>query len=243
MSKHNRGRAKRRPPWWVLYPDSYSELTSALQTQPHLRLLEIDGQKAIRGRFTVSIDGKRFDQFLVRIEIPATYPRTLPVLYVTGDRIRRVPERHVNSAKGDTCLYVPAEWLAKRPDDRFETWLRLAVRNYFLAQRYFEEHGRFPPEGERRHYGEGMMDAYVELLGTPRDIKKMHYLLRILSAKASKGHWLCPCGSKKIIRKCCRQEIHNKRNDLDRKVARMMLLNVAALIESKIGKKYRQPCE
>lgn len=243
MSRPNRGRTKRRPPWWVLYPDRYLELMSALRTQQQLRLSEIDGRKIVRGRYNVMVDGKRFDSFRVRIEVPRDYPQALPVLFLTDDRVPRIPDRHVNSANGDTCLYVPAEWMVKRPDDHFDTWLRLPVRNYFLAQRYYEEHGRFPPDGERRHYDEGMLDAYAELLGTSRNLKKMHYLLRILSHKNSKGHWLCPCGSKRKVRKCCSVAIQEKRVSVDRKIALKMLQDVSALIEPKIREKYHHPCE
>jgi len=233
MSRRSHGRLNRRPPWWVLYPQSYDELILALSAQPQLRLTEVAGKQIIRGRFNVMVDGKRFDGFRVRIELPETYPRALPILFLTENRIPYIPDRHVNSEKGDTCLYVPEEWMAIRPDTTFAQWLQLPVRNYFLAQRYFEEHGRFPPNGERQHYAAGMIDAYAEVLETSTDIQKMHNLLRVLAAKNSKGHWQCPCGSQRIIRKCCRDIIHIKRETLNRKTARLMLKKLKEHIESK----------
>lgn len=240
MSRRSHGCPKRRPPWWVLYPESYEELKASLTDQPQLRLAELNGHQVIRGRFIVWVKGKRFDSFLVRIVLPERYPRELPVLYLAEKRIDHVPDRHVNSNKGDTCLYVPEEWRAIRPDEKFATWLRLPVRNYFLAQRYFEENGCFPPDGERQHYATGMIDAYAEILGTSTSIKTMHYWLRILSAKTSKGHWRCPCGSRRIIRKCCREPVQAKREALDRTVAIRMLRELEAHIENKKPKTSRR---
>ena len=164
MSRPSPGHRKHRPPWWVLYPDYLDDLEGALRDQPLLRLYEQDGAKSVRGRFQVLIDRKVADSFLIRIALPSNYPKGLPTLYEIDGRIPRIVDRHINSRAGEACLYVPEEWLAKRKDDRFSTFLNVAVRNFFLAQLYFEQHRRYP-HGERPHYGAGMIEAYADILG------------------------------------------------------------------------------
>lgn len=228
MSRPNHGRDKHRPPWPDLFPAAYADVVGALADQPLLRISESDGLIVIRGRFQVHADEGVIDTFRIRILFPRNYPRGLPILFETGGRIPAIPDRHVNPGNGSACLYVPEEWLFRRRDDSFSTFLSVPVRNYFLGQLYYETHGRFPPTGEREHYGVGLIAAYADILGTKQDLKTLHYWLRILSAKASKGHWLCPCGSNDIIRNCCRQEVQDKRDAIDRKLAKQMLREVEA---------------
>ena len=232
MSQRNRGRPKCRPPWWVLYPKVYEELKSALTKQPHLRLREMNNAVSIRGRFQVVADGKVIDSFRIRIAIPDSYPRQLPILYETEKRIPKIPNRHVNPKNGDACLYVPEEWKAKRRDASFSTWLNVPVRNFFFGQLYYEQHKRFP-HGERAHYLSGMIEGYVDVLDVEPKEKKLHYWLRILAAKTSKGHWECPCGSRKIIRKCCYNKVYAKRQMIDRKLAREMLRKLTTYMNVK----------
>lgn len=185
-------------------------------------MAERGGIKIIKGRYRVLEEGACLAIFRIRIEVPPTYPRDLPVLFETGGRIPTIHDRHINSARGDACLYVPEEWKANHADQTFKTWLEVPVRHFLLGQLYYEQHGHFS-HGERAHYAVGMIDAYAELLGVERSEKKMQYWLRILSAKPSKGHWDCPCGSRKIIRHCCRDQVQERRDNLDQKVAREML--------------------
>ena len=107
------------------------------------------------------------------------------------------------------------------------------VRNFFLGQLYYEQHGCFPKGCERAHYQTGMLDAYGDVLGVEPQEKTLQYWLRIVSAKASKGHWDCPCGSAKIIRKCCRDEAHAKRMKIGRSLAKEMLRRLNASIDAK----------
>ena len=175
--------------------------------------------------FGVKSEGQTVDSFPVRIHFPGNYPHGLPIVEVLGERIPTSPDRHINSDRS-ACLYVPEEWLAHRPDDRFLTFLRIPVRNFFLGQLYYETHKRFPPTGERQHYGAGLIDAYSDILGVPAKINEIHYWLRILASNRSKGHWKCPCGSGKIVRQCCRQLVFDKQQNTPVSPAKQGCLNV-----------------
>lgn len=226
MNRRSHGRPNRRPPWWRIYPQAYKELSEALDGQSLLRLTEENGEIVIRGRFQVLVDGRVLDGYTVLIMLPANYPRGLPTVFETGGRIPPIPDRHVNPRDGSACLYVPEEWLARRRDDTFGTFLSVPVHNYFLGQLYYEVHRRFPPTGVREHYEAGMIDAYADVLGVKANLRTLQRWLRPIAAKRSKGHWLCPCGSETIVRRCCRGIIQSKRDLLCSRLASRMLRNV-----------------
>lgn len=99
----------------------------------------------------------------------------------------------------------------------------MPVRNFFLGQSYYEEHDCFPNGNERPHAEAGIIEAYADILGMPPQVPAMIYMLRILSAKSTKGHWVCPCGSALVIRKCCHKEVSTKRQKIGQSIAKKML--------------------
>ena len=236
MRRHSHGPKDKPRRWWEAKPDVYTEVQRALAEQPFLRLQERGDHLFAKGRFVVREKGVDIDSFSVRVHFPPTYPSGLPVVVLTGDRIPTSPDRHVNTDRS-ACLYVPEEWLARRPDDRFETFLKIPVRNFLLGQLYFEKYGRFPPTGERAHYGAGLIEAYADVLGVKDKIRPLYYWLRILSTPSSKGHWLCPCRSGNIVRHCCREEVSEKQEATPVWLAKRMKRQIESeLTRTKRGK-------
>ena len=239
MRRQNLGRDNRPRRWWKIRPSALDDITTALSAQPLLRLTEVDGKLILKGMFGVKSEGQTVDSFPVRIHFPGNYPHGLPIVEVLGERIPTSPDRHINSDRS-ACLYVPEEWLAHRPDDRFLTFLRIPVRNFFLGQLYYETHKRFPPTGERQHYGAGLIDAYSDTLGVPAKINEIHYWLRILASNRSKGHWKCPCGSGKIVRQCCRQLVFDKQQNTPVWLAKRMKREILKELEHRRQKRTRR---
>lgn len=231
MHRRNRGPDRRLRRWWTARPWAYDEVISALADQPLLRLEQTANNVLIKGRFSVCDKGITLDSFAVRIHFPANYPSDLPIVELVGDRIPTSPDRHVNSDRS-ACLFVPEEWLAQRPDSNFASFLRIPVRNFLLGQLYFEKHKVFPPTGERAHYGAGLVEAYADILGVDAEIKGLHYWLRLLSTTGSKGHWLCPCDSGAVIRKCCRDKVFQKQQALPKSLAERMKRKVEKELNS-----------
>ncbi|WP_158586647.1 hypothetical protein [Henriciella mobilis] len=239
MRRQNLGRDSPRPRWWKIHPSARDNIVTALHAQPLLRLTEAEGRLVIKGRFGVHSDGRTLDSFPVRIHFPGNYPNGLPIVEVLGDRVPTTPDRHINSDRS-ACLYVPEEWLAHRPDDDFSTFLSVPVRNFFLGQLYYEKHKRFPPTGERQHYGAGLIDAYADILGVSANINEIHYWLRILASDRSKGHWDCTCGSGKIVRQCCRQLVFDKQQDTPVWLAKRMKREILKELEHRRQKRTRR---
>ncbi|MEO1408160.1 MAG: hypothetical protein AAFV54_16985 [Pseudomonadota bacterium] len=211
MRRQSRGPADQPRRWWTANRAAYDEVREALADQPFLRLQERNDLLFAKGRFAVRDKGANIDSFALRIHFPPKYPSGLPVVELIDQRIPTSPDRHVNKDRS-ACLYVPEEWLARRPDKSFKTFLDIPVRNFLLGQLYYEKHGRFPPTGERAHYGAGLVEAYADVLGVKAKIRPLYYWLRILSSETTKGHWRCPCQSGEIIRECCRDEVFEKQH-------------------------------
>jgi hypothetical protein len=74
-----------------------------------------------------------------------------------------------------------------------------------LAQWWFEKKGvwRF---GERSHGAKGIVEAYADVLEVCPKAAEVLYLLRLLSQEWPKGHWQCPCGSGRLLRRCHRSK-------------------------------------
>lgn len=74
------------------------------------------------------------------------------------------------------------------------------MRNFFIAQSLVEA-GESWPFGQRSHNAQGILECYAELIGTT-DLQIAFQYLEILSKKDIKGHWFCPCGSRRKLRNC-----------------------------------------
>jgi hypothetical protein len=178
--------------------------------QPYLSAVELDDYFQISGKFIVapSYDeaaNGAIDHFEICIIVRRNFPRSEPIVFETGKRIPKTVDRHCY-ADGACCTGVWDEWRAKHNRPTLETFLEGPVRNYFLSQIYFEIHGSWP-FGERSHGIAGIWEACADLLEVKNDPKLILRYLRVLAAPWPKGHWLCPCGSLRLIRECHLNEL------------------------------------
>lgn len=184
-------------------PDLREEIENALTgAYGDMRLVDDAGGPHVVGSFPVVHDDEILDRFRVRMNFPETYPADPPIVCEVGQRIPHVADRH--NSGGVTCLFVPFEWKMKRPDLRFLTFIAGPVRNYFLSQRYFEIHGKWP-FGERNHGVFGEVEAACDLAGVA--LERWNDLFSMLRKPDLKGHWKCPCGSGTRLRNCHMKQI------------------------------------
>ena len=170
------------------------------KSYPNLHFYKINGIVQIRGSFLLQHEGKELDRYLIEILIPSDYPRSIPVVREIGDRIPKIPDRHMNE-KGDACLFLAEErWEAWPIGSSFTDFLQGPVHNFFLGQSLVER-GEQWPFGSWGHGAVGIKEYYSRLLGT-EDSQIILSYLSILSKKEIKGHWYCPCGSGKRLRNC-----------------------------------------
>jgi hypothetical protein len=207
-----------------------AEIETALtKHQPDLEITQRDPYVTIEGYFALSSTLGVFDHYQVEIVVRDGFPLAEPVVIETGGRIPRTADRHTFS-NGSCCTGVWEEWLVRCRNPTFENFLRGPLSDFFLSQWWFEKEGRWP-FGERDHNVAGLREAYAEILNVPDKLETIRYCLRLLSKEWPKGHWPCPCGSGKIVRKCHRSEVFELHQRVPTKLAAHMLQRLERQIE------------
>ncbi|HMM46132.1 MAG TPA: hypothetical protein PKE41_10965 [Candidatus Macondimonas sp.] len=165
-------------------------------------------------------------EFDIEIVLSARYPRCEPRIFEVGGLIPREPDRHINP-DGDCCVTVWEHWLLTARDRSFAAYLNGPVNEFFLGQYWYEKTGTWP-FGERPHGQEGLIEAYTDVLGIRPQKMELIYYLRLLSQDWPKGHWLCPCGSRKRLRYCHRADLMLLHGKVPPRMAKLMLKRVAS---------------
>jgi hypothetical protein len=171
----------------------------ALRPQfPTLHGFQLDGHIVVRGSIPLISGGRELTRY--QIEILITDDQTLPSVREIGNRIPSVADRHV-SADGTLCLGVPEDlWPVWGRSFNLREYLDGPVRDFLLGNTLVEQ-GEAWPHGEWAHGLAGICQYYAERLGTSEPAA-VYRLLQCLSRKRIKGHWNCPCGSRKKLRHC-----------------------------------------
>lgn len=167
----------------------------------HASMESVSGEITLRGKFPVVHEGQEVDCFYIEIDIPPDFPETWPRVWETNGRIPRTLERHVNRQDGTLCVMLPDEaYMRYSSTTTILDYFDGPLRYYFLGQMCFE--GGLPwPWGEHRHGAGGCSDYYCQLLDVS-DPRASCALLLLVYEGRYKGHWTCPCGSRRIIRHC-----------------------------------------
>jgi hypothetical protein len=185
--------------WFEQEPALLEEVRRALAAdQPDLRATIVDGAVQVRGSYAVHDGGGVLDRYQIEIRFPRDYPKTLPVVEEIGGRIPRIADHHI-SVDGTACLLVPEEWLLAK-DQSVRAFFDGPMKDFFLGQLLVEA-GKPWPFGQRSHGYEGLIEAYMDLLGISDPTRVTAYF-DCLRRKALKGHFDCPCGSNKRLRYC-----------------------------------------
>lgn len=144
------------------------------------------------------------DSYSIRIEIPATYPRELPITKETGGRI---PGYFHKNGDDILCLEVQTKILMEfLISPKLLFYVEKFVIEYLYGFSYKKQFGVMP-YGERPHGASGIMDFYKEELFKVSDPKYVLQLLRIVTSGHYRGHHQCPCNSGNRIRNCHLDEI------------------------------------
>ena len=164
------------------------------------------------------------DKYQIQIIVDCRFPKFAPVVFETGERLPRDPNRHVND-NGSCCICVWEVWLITSIDQSFRGFLNGPLHQYFLSQTVFEETGKWP-FGEEAHYGEGIIEAFAEIMDVQKSGRVVLRYLNALKREWPKGHLHCPCGSKKILRKCCRDKLWHLHQKIPPEIAGQAFQNL-----------------
>ena len=192
--------------WWITKKEIYSKTLRDINEYPGLRYHIENNHFVVSGAWPVygGVEGKtHIEDFLIKIVFPDDYPDNLPKVYETGNKIElKNPDTHFYKDES-ACLFYRTERYLHFPKDKnfqLKEFLEGPVKSFFFSQLYYIEHNVWP-FGQRSHDEKGLLEFYSEVLGFPCDLKNIADSLFYLLKPQIKGHWLCPCGNKKI-RKC-----------------------------------------
>lgn len=195
---------------------SCKEVKNALNfTQPHLEITEEEGGVSATGKYVVS-DRSNNDGPLAYYDIyiffDENYPDVEPHVVEKKGKIPRCLDRHMYPrGDGRCCVGIWEAWRITSDDISVKAFCNGPLHNFFLSQLRYEQSGVWPFD-EYSHgidgIKEGIKDAVESILGYDVEIEQALNYVRFLANNTNiKGHWLCPCNSGLILRKCHSAEI------------------------------------
>jgi len=212
-------------------PEAIASVREVLAKRyPTLHVVPRRNSFVLRGSFPVQYEQQVLDWYQIEVTFPQCYPAAIPRVFEIGGRIPHHIDRHVFPDSGAACLFVSEDrWCAWPNGSSLEDFLDVPVRNYFLSQTHFDRTGTWPAGWEPRGHGlDGVIEAYADLLGTTDKDTAIRFMW-VMSHEEVKGHWLCPCGSAKRIRDCCRERIRDLQLKIPPELVRLRLEGDAKL--------------
>lgn len=205
--------------WHERRPELVKEIEATLREgYPNLHLLIVLGRAEVRGTFPVwAPDGQGLDRYRVSIELPADYPKVLPVVREVGGRLPWHEDYHIER-EGKACVLMPDDrWRCFPVGAPFRQYLEVPLHNFFLSQTVHAETGEWP-FGQWDHGRDGIFQYYRWLLDTDDDLAVRRFL-HVLAKIDLKKHYECPCGSGKKIKKCCFGKLRDLRQKIPAYIA------------------------
>jgi hypothetical protein len=204
------------------------------RTYPDLRVTIQGDLVWLEGSFPVVHDGVELDRFQTKVGIPEEFPEKIPVAWETNGRVPISADWHTYD-KGALCVIVPEEWLVREESCSILAFLDGPLRNYFLGH-LLAESGQQRTMGERSHGLPGLYEAYGEMVGSTEPATTRKFL-ECLSKDRIKGHWDCPCGSGKRLRKCHMVHLLALRSKICPRIAKMALKRLSDQSATRVDEK------
>jgi hypothetical protein len=151
------------------------------------------------------------DFYQLKILVPNQFPRNIPVVTETGQKIPRIGDYHVNyETDNSLCLGSPLRLilLIRRKPSLVEFAENCLVPYLYAVSNKLQNGGKFT-FGELEHGTPGILDDYKNLFGL-RGRGHVVQMLKLLSIERRYANQLvCPCGCRKKLKQCRFHKIIN----------------------------------
>ena len=160
----------------------------------------------LKGRFSFAANhpahGHLSDAFDLLIDVPAAFPRELPMVKEVGGRIPRRAEYHING-DGSLCLGSHLRLLQKLAGAPTLSGFtdRCLIPYLYAISKKLAEGGKLI-FGELAHYGPGMLQDYAQLFGLPSADQALFALELLGMRKRVANKRPCPCGCRQRLGRC-----------------------------------------
>lgn len=177
-----------------------------LDENPFMSITPSDLGFMIKGKFRFSAEtqniGEITNSFYLEILIPNNFPKSLPKIKETQNKIPRSGDYHVNP-DGTFCLGSPIRLMQKiKKDSTMSGFVKNCLIPYLYAVSYKLKNGGNFIFGELKHGKSGLFDDGLDLFGldSPNKVEKAISLLGLKKRYANKK--ICPCGCGKRLGIC-----------------------------------------
>lgn len=142
-------------------------------------------------------EGDYWGCFDIKLIVPVSYPRCIPIVLETSNKIERIQDRHVNEI-GACCLDIDHCLLKmKNRGITLVSFFESKIYSFFANQLYFEREGKFAGE-EYDHHFDGIKQFYKEDLKISTIEEAVNILEFILSNKKLGRNDVCFCSERKF---------------------------------------------
>lgn len=160
--------------------------------------------------------------YLINIEIPHNFPKEIPKVRETSNKIPRIADRHFEE-DGSACLcFRDSIFIFWSKESTILDFMKIFVEPFFLWQIEFEASGGANKDRSFRHGIAGAIQFYGEILKT-EDKRIIYRFVDLMTKKKIRGSWNCYCGSGKKIKDCHFDTIMRYKEKIRRKDARVTM--------------------
>jgi hypothetical protein len=182
------------------------KLQELLSSQPRMRLIEYgDEQAVVEGEYFLNaqMDGYEAikETYKLRIIFPVRYPRSLPQVTETWNRIPRNLEYHT-SDNGTFCLGSEIKLKSILYEHPSIIDFIKKILDPFLYAVSYKLRYNFYPFGDLDHGEDGLIDDYQRFFNVPDKASVLQVLRALGKRKSEANKLLCPCGCGVRIGKC-----------------------------------------
>lgn len=173
------------------------------------------------------------DTYSLEITIPVNFPREIPTIKETGNRIPRDANHHINQSDDTMCLGSPITILEKISE---QPTLPAFIHKCIIPFLYSISVGQFL-WGELAHGYRGIFDDYKEKFDLNNDTQIIEILYLLSKKKRLANKCNCPCGCGQRLGKC---KLHLKVNEIRQSSSRKNFKNALTTITKEIVFENRQ---
>lgn len=160
--------------------------------------------------------------FGIRIIVGEHYPEELPVVYDISDSIDKDYVHRYRD--GELCLETNTRLKLFCMTHSVKEFVDLFLINYLCSYLYYKRYLVYP-NGERPHGFVGEYDFLKEYFNVP--FEKVPFILKYMLDTGVNRNDLCPCGSKKTIKRCHGKKMIELQNSIKKSGIEKLLLDLA----------------
>lgn len=152
------------------------------------------------------------DNYNIEISLVTKQGSFFPVVNEVGGKISNLSKKlnckpidlHINDSDNSLCLVID-----KREDEYFKNgfdireFIKDLLEPFLYRTSHIDKYGKAPPDWEEYAHGDlGYLELYAEGGIGINELKDKIDNTKLIEFKNMKGHYLCPCKSKKKLKNC-----------------------------------------